>query len=136
MTVSGKTRHVAIFAKIAIALYLSSTTFELTLLQIRDRSPAPFPRYSALCPTTRQLLNSRNYGLKALLCARILSPYTTSVRKSPVGGASRSNETHERMATRTARRWPSAASFGRSLEESSCQPVLSTNSPPLAWYSN
>ena len=88
VTVSGKTRHMAIFTKIAIALYLSSTTFELTLLQVRDRSPAPFPGYSALCPTSRELLNSRNYGLKGLLCARIQSPYTTSARKSPVGGAS------------------------------------------------
>ena len=75
------------FREIEIALYSSSTTFELTLLQVRDRSPAPFPGYGALCPTTRELLNSRNYGLKALLCARIRSPYTTSARKSHVGGA-------------------------------------------------
>ena len=34
VTVPEKTRHIAIFAKIAIALYLSSTTLELTLLKI------------------------------------------------------------------------------------------------------
>ena len=34
VTVSGETCHIAIFAKIAIALYLSSTTIELTLLQV------------------------------------------------------------------------------------------------------
>ena len=77
VTVSGKIRHIAIFAKIAIALYLSSVIFELTLLQVWDQSPAPFPGYSALCPTMRELLNSRNYSLKVLLCAHIRSPYTT-----------------------------------------------------------
>ena len=45
-----------------------------------------------------------------------------------VGGASltidrRSNETSERMATKTARLRPSAASFSRPLEKNSCQPV-------------
>ena len=98
--------------------------------------PAPFPGYSALCPTTRELLNSRNYGLKALLCARIRSPYTTSVRKSPVCGAFRSNEMCKCMATRTAKLRPSTVSFSGSFEESSCQPVKSTNSPALARYSN
>ena len=38
-----------------------------------------------------------------LLYARIRSPYITGARKSPVGGAFRSNETCERMATRTAK---------------------------------
>ena len=34
VTVYDKTRHVGFFAKIAIAIYINSTTLELTLLQI------------------------------------------------------------------------------------------------------
>ena len=76
----GKTLRIAIFAKIAIASYTSSTTLELTWLQVSDRSPVLFPRYGALCAVTRELLNPRNYGLKALLRTRVEYPYTTSTR--------------------------------------------------------
>ena len=41
VTISGKTRHIVTFVKIAIMIYLSSITFELTL----HRSPAPFVGY-------------------------------------------------------------------------------------------
>ena len=107
---------------------INSTTLELTLLQVLDRSRVPFQRYAAFCAMTRELLNSRNYGLKALLCARMRSPYTTSARTLAVGGAwryidHRSNETSKRMATKTARLRPSAVSFSRLLENNSCQPV-------------
>ena len=68
--VTGSTR---LFAKIDIATYTSSTTLELTLLQVLDRSPVPFTRYGALCAMTHELLNSRNYGLNALLHVRGVS---------------------------------------------------------------
>ena len=77
MTVYEKweTRHMGIFAKIEIALYMSSTNLDLTLLQIRDWSPVPFPRYHAFCLPSHELLNLRIYELKALPCTRLWGPY-------------------------------------------------------------
>ena len=51
---------------------------------------------SLLCDDT----NSINYGLKALLCTHMLSPYTTIARRSTVGGARRSHETNANMAAK------------------------------------
>ena len=120
VTKSGKTLRMGFFAKIAIAIFINSTPLELTFVQVWDRSPVPFPRYSAFCAMTRELLNSRNYGLKALLCARMRSPYTTSTRKSTMGGVCRSNALSEWMATKTARLRCSSASFSLPLEKKFC----------------
>ena len=120
VTKSGKTLRMGFFAKIAIAIFINSTPLELTFVQVWDRSPVPFPRYSAFCTMTRELLNSRNYDLKALLCARMHSPYTTSARKSTMGGVCRSNALSERMATKTAMVRYSSACFSVPLEKKFC----------------
>ena len=122
-----------LFAKIAIAIFINSTPLELTFVQVWDRSPIPFPRYSAFCAMTHKLLNSRNYGLKVLLCACMRSPYTTRARKSTMGGVCRSNVPSEWMATKTARLWCSSASFSVPLEKKFC---YLTNSPSLGCHSN
>ena len=124
VTVHDKTRHVGFFAKIAIAISINSTTLELTLLQIWDRSPVPFPRYSAFYTPSRELLNLRNYGPSALL------------RKLILCGTSRSNEASEQITTRMTRLWPSSSSFSRPLEKNSYQPLYSTNLPHLVRLSN
>ena len=86
VTGSGKTLRMGFFVKITIAIHIIRTN----LVQVLDRSRVLFQRYAAFCVMTRELFNSRNYGLKALLCSRMRSPYTTSARTLAVGGAWRS----------------------------------------------
>ena len=74
------------FSRLVIFNNVNSTTLELTLLQVWDRSRVLFTRYEVFCAMTRKLLNSRKYGPNALLCARMRFPYTTSASSSFVGG--------------------------------------------------
>ena len=57
-------------------------------------------RYSDFCAMMRELLNSKNYGLKALLCERMRSPYVHVNRR----WAGSVDLTHRANKWRTARK--------------------------------
>ena len=67
------------FPKIKFDVWLISPTIELTRVQVLDRSRASLWSYRALFAIAPHPQQSRNYGLKALLCTRIAFPYTTRI---------------------------------------------------------
>ena len=79
VTVYGKTRHMGFSMKIEFDAYLISSTIELTRVQVSDRSRASLWSYSAFFAIAPHPQQSRNYGLKALLCTRMAFPYTTRI---------------------------------------------------------
>ena len=79
VTVYEKTRHMGFSMKIEFDAYLISSTIELTRVQVSDRSRASLWSYSAFFAIAPHPQQSRNYGLKALLCTRMAFPYTTRI---------------------------------------------------------
>ena len=79
VTVYEKTRHMGFSMKIEFDAYLISSTIELTHVQVSDRSHASLWSYSAFFVIVPHPQQSRNYGLKALLCMRMAFPYTMCI---------------------------------------------------------
>ena len=103
----------------------------LHLLQIWDRSPVPFPRYSALCTPLRELLNSRNY-VQMHCCARACGLRILRVNENwfwagPLNLTKRVNKSRRERHGYDLRLRLSADRSKRT----SYQPLYSTNSPLL-----
>ena len=92
VAVHDKTRR-GIFRKVAIAIYINSTTLARNLRPIASSvSKIQRPLYAI----TRTIELEKLWS-NALLRTRMRTPYTTSIRKSILGGASRSNQTSEQI---------------------------------------
>ena len=74
-----KTRHMGFSMKSEFDAYLTSSTIELTRVQVLDPSRASLWSYSAFLAIAPHPQQSRNYGLKAFLCTRMAFPYTTRI---------------------------------------------------------
>ena len=98
VTVYDKTRHVGFFAKITIAIYINSTNLAPNLRPIASSvSEIQRPLHAIARTIELEKLRSKCVATHA----HAASVYYECT-KIDLGGASRSNETSEQIATRTA----------------------------------
>ena len=74
-----KTFRMRFFRKIEFDVWLISPTIELTCVQVLDRLCASLLSYRALFVIAPYPQQSRNHGLKALLCTHMAFPYTMCI---------------------------------------------------------